>query len=261
VINLIKEGAISRLLINRPASRNAMNRELMSDLRDAARAVSDDTSTRVVVIEAAGSDFSVGADIAELQRMLLAEQPSLLAQRREVALGADLVRAIREIEQPTICAIQGVATGAGACIATASDFRLVAADARVGYGEVRLGMNLMWGALPGLIELIGSARAKRMVMSGALFPAEQLAAWGWADEVCEAAHLADLTADWANQYAALPPIAVQMIKRSVNRYATALGEAVMHMDADQWLLAASSHDFREAVTAFQEKRPPSFTGE
>ena len=261
MIDVKREGAIARLVLNRSSHRNAMTTELMVALREAALSVSADATIRAVVIESAGSDFSVGADVSELQRMLADQQLDLLERRREAALGDSLLRAIRDIEQPTICAIQGVATGAGASIATASDFRVVAEDARVGYGEVRLGMNLMWGALPALIELIGPARAKQMVMSGALFHANRLTDWGWADEVCSASALATVAGEWAARYAALPPVAVQMIKRSINRYAEALGESIMHMDADQWLLAAGSQDFREAVAAFQEKRPAVFKGD
>jgi enoyl-CoA hydratase/carnithine racemase len=131
----------------------------------------------------------------------------------------------------------------------------------VGYGEVKLGINLMWNALPLAVHLVGAARAKRMLMTGKLFDAVTLERWGFLDEVVPRAELDAAARRWADEYAALPPLAVQMIKRSVNHVAGALDRAVMHMDADQWLLAAQSEDFREAVSAFFAKRKPEFTGD
>ena len=136
----------------------------------------------------------------------------------------------------------------------------ISGDGRVGYGEVKMGINLMWNAVPVCVNLIGPARAKRMIMSGKFFEAKTLLDWGFVDEVVSGQDLDKTARAWAEEYAALPPIAVQMIKRSINRVAGALDQAVMHADADQWLLAAHSQDFREAVGAFFEKRKPTFTG-
>ena len=181
-------------------------------------------------------------------------------RRRGAELGATLMHAIQEIHQPTICAVQGIATGAGACIPSACDFRVGADDARIGYGEVKLGINLMWNALPLCVRLVGAARAKRMLMTGKLFDAATLERWGFLDEVVPRAELDAAARRWAEEYAALPPMAVQMIKRSVNHVVGALDRAVMHMDADQWLLASQSEDSREAVSAFFAKRKPTFSG-
>src|ERR1700742_5169609 len=104
-------------------------------------------------------------------------------RRRGAAFGAQLIRSLQEIPQPTICAVQGIATGAGGCIAAACDFRIGADDARVGYGEVKLGMNLMWHALPICVRLVGPARAKQMIMTGKLFDAATLERWGFLDLV------------------------------------------------------------------------------
>ncbi len=118
----------------------------------------------------------------------------------------------------------------------------------------------MWNAVPVCVHLIGPARAKRMIMSGKFFDAQTLLSWGFLDEVVPRENLDAAARAMAEEYAALPPIAVQMIKRSINRVAGALDQAIMHADADQWLLAAHSGDFREAVSAFFEKRKPTFTG-
>ncbi|HLZ83752.1 MAG TPA: enoyl-CoA hydratase/isomerase family protein [Caulobacteraceae bacterium] len=253
-----RDGPIATVTLDRAARRNAINVQMMRELIAAAEGFAADQETRVVIVRAQGGDFSVGADLAQPPA---ATAPSLLMRRRGAELGAALMRALQEIHQPTICAVQGVATGAGACIATACDFRVGTENVRIGYGEVKLGINLMWRAAPACVHLVGPARAKRMIMTGALFDAATLERWGFLDEVAPLADLDARALAWAEEYAALPPMAVQMIKRSVNQIAGALDHAIMHMDADQWLLATLSKDYREAVTAFFEKRPPTFTGD
>jgi enoyl-CoA hydratase/carnithine racemase len=252
------EKRIATLTLDRTEARNALTLDMMSDLADAARTISRDTEIYAVIIQGAGDHFSVGADLSQLN---VGDVPqSLLEQRQTAELGGELIKAIADIRQPTICAIQGIATGGGACIAAACDFRIATSSARIGYGEVKLGMNLMWQAIPYAVELIGPARAKRMIMSGNLFLAEQLLAWGFLDEVCAPEDLDSTAQTWAEEYAALPPVAVQMIKRSINRYSNPLGDAIMHMDSDQWLLTTQSEDFGEAIDAFLSKRKPQFKG-
>ena len=258
LITLVRDGPIATVTLNRPERRNAITAELMRELIAVSEGFAADEQTRVVIVRAEGRDFSVGADLAQPPSAI--GPATLLMRRRGAELGARLMRALGEIHQPTICAVQGVATGAGACIATACDFRLGAEDARMGYGEVKLGMNLMWNAAPLCVHLVGPARAKRMIMTGALFDAATLERWCFLDEVTPAADLDRRALAWAQEYAALPPMAVQMIKRGVDQIAGALDRAIMHMDVDQWLLASMSGDYREAVAAFFEKRPATFTG-
>jgi enoyl-CoA hydratase/carnithine racemase len=259
-IEVAREGAIATVTINRPQRRNAITGAMLQDLQAAARGFAEDEQTRVVIFRAEGRDFSVGADLS-LPPSKRPGAESLVMRRRAAELGGQTMRAIQEIHQPTICAIQGVATGGGACIATACDFRIGAEDARIGYGEVRMGMNLMWTALPLCVRLVGPARTKQMVMTGKLFDAATMERWGFLDQVAAVSDLAAAARAMAAEYAALPPVAVQMIKRSVDRLAGALDAAVMHMDVDQWLLATSSADAKEAVAAFFDKRPPRFTGD
>lgn len=257
-IRLQRDGAVATLTINRPERRNAITNEMMEEIERVARSFSQDEQTRAIIIRAEGNDFSVGADLS--QPRFQSDPQSMLMRRRGLEQGGLMMRALQEIHQPTICAIKGVSTGGGACIPTACDFRIAADTTRAGYGEVKMGINLMWNAVPVCVNLIGPARAKRMIMSGKLFEAPTLLEWGFVDEVVPVDKLDETARAWAEEYAALPPIAVQMIKRSINKYTAALDNAIMHMDADQWLLAAHSEDMKEAVSAFFQKRKPSYTG-
>ena len=257
-VHLNVAGAIATITLARPHLRNALDRKTMKSLIQVALDVSDRDDVRAVVIAAEGADFSVGADLKEVQGM--ESDGSLLRARRDAELGRKLLNSIREIHQPTVCALQGIATGGGACIAAACDFRIAASGARIGLGEVKVGMNLMWNALPLFVELVGLSRAKQMIMSGTLYSVDRLETWGLIDEQCTQEDLLATAMAWAQRYADLPPVAVQMIKRSVNQYALALSASVMHMDHDQWILAARSEDFRESISAFIDKRPATLTG-
>jgi enoyl-CoA hydratase/carnithine racemase len=255
---LEQRGHIVTITLDRPEKRNALTPATLMQLKGMAEALADNPEARAVIIRAEGNDFSVGADIGGMGAG--SEPPPTVQVRRTAELGGRLMRAIREVHQPTICVIQGIATGGAACIATACDFRIGTPNARIGYGEVKLGINLMWHALPLAIQIVGLARAKQMVMTGALFDAETMREWGFFDQIVAVTERDNAALAMAETYAALPPIAVQMIKRSANAYASALDQAIMHADTDQWLLGTRTADFKEGVGAFFEKRPARFTG-
>ena len=116
-------------------------------------------------------------------------------------------------------------------------------------------MNLSWQGLPLCVRLVGSARAKRLVILGKQEPADLLHQWGLIDELTAESELKNLVAEWGKKYANQPPIAAQMIKQSINALAAAFDQAVMHMDRDQFILSSMSQEFAEALAAFGKKRP------
>ena len=151
--------------------------------------------------------------------------------------------------------------GGGACIATACDFRIGAEDCFMQYPEIDIGVNLMWKSLPLIVNLVGPARAKRLVAGGERIHSDELLAWGVLDERVTLAELRPAALRMAAHYAAKPPIAAQMIKRSTNQIANALNHAIMHMDADQNLFTAGTEDRAAAIKAYLEKTEPRFTGD
>jgi enoyl-CoA hydratase len=245
---------IAIVRLNRPERLNALSLDLMRDIEMVTEEFREDLETRVVIFTGQGRHFSSGADMRDPKRAA-SSQTSLLNKQRQFHLGPRMIQKLYEMNQITIAAING-----GACIVSALDFRIGAEDSFCAYPEGILGIPLSWVSLPLCVHLVGPARAKRFVILAQKEKAETLLKWGFLDEVVPGDRLMDRALEMAGQYAALPPITAQMIKRSVNAVASALDKAIMHMDSDQVLLAALTEDYQEGVKAFFEKRTPDFKG-
>jgi enoyl-CoA hydratase/carnithine racemase len=248
---------VTRVFLNRPQQANALNSKIMTELEQVSRSFLDDEETRVVIFAGRGKHFSAGAD---LKQGFSPAQDSMLMRRRKTGLGARMIRAITGINQVTIAAVQGAALGGGACIPVACDFRIGARGCFMGYPEVALGINLMWHSLPLCVHLIGTARAKKMIMSGKRESAETLYRWGMLDELVEESSLLEKAEEMAQEYANLPPLPVQMIKQSVNMVSGALDQAIMHMDTDQNMLTGTSQDRITALKAYFNEAEKNYTG-
>ena len=259
-VQVERDGHVATLWLNRPERLNALHPALLRELTQAAIAFQDDIDTRVVIVAGRGAHFCAGADLKAAPPPD-APRATLLRRARDARAGSRLMAALLEIPQVTIAAVHGAALGGGCCIATACDVRIGAEGAVCGYPEIDRGMNLQWRALPLCTRLIGPARAKRMLILGRHEPASLLLEWGFFDAVVPAAQLHDEARQLALEYAAKPPLAAQMIKRSVDAVSNAFGDAVMHMDHEQWLLTSLSADYREGIAAFRERRKPRFEGD
>ncbi len=254
-----REGHVAVVTLDRSERGNALTEGFLRELEEVAQSFREDADTRAVIFAGAGRHFSVGMDLKDPRQAEALTAP-LLERRRRFQQGPRTIRALREMDQVTIAAINGAAAGGGACIAMALDFRVGAEDCRAGFPESGLAIPLSWTCLPLCVQLVGPSRAKRWLMSGEMLPAAVLAEWGFLDEVAPPEELLPRCLRLAEFLASRPPLALQMIKRSVNAYAGALDQAVMHADTDQVLLAQTGEDFREAVLAFLEKRDPHFRG-
>jgi enoyl-CoA hydratase/carnithine racemase len=259
-LKIEKKDRIAVVRINRPENGNTLSVALMEELIQAAVEFHNDVDTRVVVLTGSGQHFSLGIDLKDPKHIDMAGGP-LLKRQRQFSLGPRLIRALFEIDQITIAAVNGMALGGGACIAAALDFRIGTENCQIGYPEVNLGIPLSWAALPMCVHLMGPARAKRFVILGRRENSRTLLEWGFLDEVVPDETLMDRTLEAARMYAAQAPISAQMIKRSINTITSYMDQAIMHMDGDQVLLAQTTSDFEEGFRAVFEKRRPEFKGE
>lgn len=254
-------GAIATMTLNRPERRNALSKKLMEAILDACQRMRDDTAIRIVVFEAAGDDFSVGVDLTDPDIRSMAQMP-VGQRRRALWLGPDMVRAIQELPQTTIVAMQGYCLGGGGCIALACDLRVAASTLAFGMPEVLRGMTMTWRTVPLMVAHFGPARTKELLLTGKFVGPAEAITWGLANRVVEgtAAEAHAEAARWAAELAeAVPPVTASMVKQTVNAVANA-HTSMVHMDTDQYILSQQTDDFREAVTAFLEKRKPRFEG-
>ena len=164
------------------------------------------------------------------------------------------------MDQITIAAINGGAFGGGAGIASALDFRLGAENCLVGLPESRLGMNLSWTILPIVVHLIGPTYAKEMTILGKNIDAQTLLKWGFLTDVVPKESLLERAVEIANNYAEMPPIPAQMIKKSINYIIGAFDQAIMHMDMDQLSLTLQTEDLQEGIASFFGNREGKFKG-
>jgi len=260
--NLIitRQNRIATVTLNRPDKGNTLSVRLMEEIIQAADEFQTDIETRVIIFTGAGKNFSMGVDMKDPAHIAMAGGP-ILARQRQFNIGPHMIRKLFEINQITIAAINGLALGGGACIASALDFRIGAENCRVAYPEVNLGIPLSWTSLPLCVRLVGASRAKRFVALGRKEGARTLLDWRFLDEIAPDSELLERAVEMADMYAVQAPIPTQMIKRSINAITSFPNQAIMHMDGDQVLLAQSSGDFKEGVEAVFSKRQPEFKGE
>jgi len=255
-ITIERKKYIAVVTLNRPEKLNALSIDLMKEVEAVTEEFQDDVETRVVIFRGEGKHFSAGRDLADTKH----QPKTILEAQRRTHIGKSMIRKLFEMNQITIAAIHGSALGGGACIVSAFDFRIGTKGCTVGYPEAVLGMSLSWASLPLCVHLIGPAKAKQMVILGQKIRAQTLYEWGFLDEISTQSNLMEQAFKMANAYAAMPPIAAQMIKKSVNAISSSLDQSIMHMDSDQVLLCHTTEDLKEGIQAFFEKREGKFTG-
>jgi len=250
-----RDDGIAIVTLNRPKKLNALTTELMTEIELVTEEFQRDIDTRVVIFTGAGKMFSAGRDLTEPPL-----RATLLARLKAMQNGPRMIQKLFNMEQITIAAINGGALGGGACIAAALDFRIGDEKCYAGFPESRLGMSLSWTALPLVVHLIGPTYAKEMVILGKNNDAQTLLKWGFLSEVVPNEKLIDRAIEIAKEYADMPPIPAQMIKKSVNNISSALDNAIMHMDMDQLMLTLGTKDLAEGIAAFFGKRKGEYKG-
>jgi enoyl-CoA hydratase len=254
------DGRIAVVKFDRGDTVNALSPEAMRQLRDAARSFEDDLETSVVVLTGSSRAFSAGFDLKDGERKTKADQ-GLGERRKSIRTGPRMCREWYDMEQVTIAAIEGFAIGGGAALAVSLDFRVCGASAHFRIPEVALGLNMSWGSIPRMMQLMGPTRTKLAVLLASdRIQAAEAERWGLVDKVVPDTQAFAEAMALAERIAAMPPLPVKMTKATVNRLAGALDDLASHMDLDQFTLTTTSDDHREGVAAFFEKRKPRFRG-
>ena len=258
-VEIIQDGAIATVTLDRGDGRNALSLKAMQALIDAANHLRADTTVNVVILTSKGA-FTAGADLKDPDRAAVA-QGTRLEQRQSLKLGPDMCAAWESLEQITIAAIETYCIGGGVALAVACDHRIAGASAYFRLPEIPLGMNMSWQTNPRTVALIGPSRAKQFTILGEPCDAETAHTWGLVDQVTPDGETYHAAQALAARYARVPPIALRMTKQAINVSAMPLGHATSFMDRDQFAYASTTSDQREAIQAFLEKRDPAFKGD
>jgi enoyl-CoA hydratase len=239
---------------------NAMSMQLARELTAAANHLYDDLDTHAIVLVGRGKGFCAGRDLRDVE---IAErsQAGMLRRRHLGGDGWRLCRAWERLEQFTIAAVERFAVGGGLAFALATDWRVMGSSAHFRAPEVALGLSMSWGSIPRLVNLVGPARAKQiLLMANDRIDARQSLAWGLAQDVVPDGEAEAAAVLWAEKVAAVPPLPARMTKKTINAYANALSDLAVHMDTDEVILTEHTSDHAEAVDAFLSRRAPVFKG-
>jgi methylglutaconyl-CoA hydratase len=247
---------IAVVTLKRPESLNALNRQLLEELRAVAFDLASNRGIRAVVFTGAGDKaFCAGADLKERKDM------SLDDTRKFVSLISDVFTQIAKLPMPTIAAINGVAFGGGLELALACDMRVMQAGKEVGLTECALGIIPGAGGTQRLPRLVGEAKAKELIFSARRVGADEAAAIGLVNRVAGQDETAfDIALELAKQIAKCAPLSVRSAKEAIDQGAGRQLEDGLKIEARCYEAIVTSEDRAEGLKAFAEKRTPSFLG-
>lgn len=252
-IILEKEDYLAILYINRPKALNALNKDTLTEIRNAVEDVSADETIRVMIVTGAGEKaFVAGADIAYMQPL------SSVEAREFAAYGEATLRMLELMEKPVIAAINGYALGGGCELAMACDIRLAADNALFSQPEVGLGVIPGFGGTQRLPRLIGEGRAKELTFTAATIKADEGYRLGLVNHVFPTGQLMEEAKKMAAQIGSKAPLAVGYAKYAIGKGMQADLDTAMGIEADMFGMCCSTLDQKEGMGAFLEKRKPQF---
>jgi 2-(1,2-epoxy-1,2-dihydrophenyl)acetyl-CoA isomerase len=244
--------------LNRPDRLNAFNEAQHLALRAALDACAEDASCRAVLLTGAGRGFCAGQDLADRDPAMLGDSPDLGITLE--TFYNPLVRQIRALEKPVICAVNGVAAGAGANIAFACDIVLAAKSAKFIQAFSKIGLVPDSGGTYWLTRHLGEARAKALALTAYPLSADEAAEWGLIWKSVEDDKLMTEAVALAESFAAGPTHAYALTKQAIQAASTNSLDEQLDLERQLQREAGRSDDYKEGVKAFLEKRPANFRG-
>ncbi|MCX7168311.1 MAG: 2-(1,2-epoxy-1,2-dihydrophenyl)acetyl-CoA isomerase PaaG [Rhodocyclales bacterium] len=252
------DGGIARITLNRPDRLNSFNGDMHLELRDAL-ARTRDGGARVLLLTGAGRGFCAGQDLSD-RNVAVGSDPVDLGYTIETFY-KPLVLGLRALEMPVICAVNGVAAGAGASIALACDLVLAARSASFIQAFCKLGLVPDAGGTWVLPRLVGTARAMGLAMLGDKLSAEQAEAWGLIWKCVDDDKLMAEAEKLATHFSTAPTKGLARTKQALYASSGNSLEQQLELERASQQELGFGHDYREGVAAFMEKRSPTFTGE
>jgi 2-(1,2-epoxy-1,2-dihydrophenyl)acetyl-CoA isomerase len=258
-ITFERDGSVARLTLNRPDKLNAMTGVMSDELMDALTAIEKDPELRAVLLTGAGRGFCAGQDLTEFDDAYRkGERPDIKDHLAHTY--HRLIPAITGLPKPIVCAVNGVAAGAGVSLALASDIRIAGASARFTQAFVKIGLVPDSGGTYLLPRAVGYAKALELSLTGDLIDAGTAREIGLVSLVVPDEELGNEAGELAARLAAMPTVALGEAKRLLQASLAPALEEALRREAEAQARMGQTEDHLEGVTAFAEKREPKFTG-
>ena len=243
---------IGYVTIDRPQALNALNDDVIVELKDVFRQVDERMDVRVAIITGAGKAFIAGADIVSMRDMPR-DEGRFMSMR-----GQELMNNIEENSKPVIAAINGYCLGGGNELAMSCDMRIASEKAKFAQPEAGLGIIPGYGGTQRLPRLVGVSVAKRLIFTGETIDAAEALRIGLVDEVVAPEEVMARAEDIARKIVKNSPIAVKVAKTTITRGINMDIKSAIQFEAEAYNTTFSSDDRVEGMTAFTDKRPANF---
>lgn len=240
--------------LNRPDVYNAFNSEMLSELQDAFKMAGQNEKVRCVILTGTGKAFCSGQDLKDFNEKKLTFKEALDQKYNP------LIRSIAYLPKPVICAINGVAAGAGLSLALACDYRIAAESASLIEVFINVGLVPDSGSSYFLPRIVGYAKAFEMCATGDKISAAEAKETGLVNKVVTGKLLMKSAETVAKNFASRPTKAIGMIKDLLNRSFESSLDEILNMEGDHQEAAGNTDDFKEGIASFLEKRKPEFKG-
>lgn len=254
MVNVVVEGRIGTVELNRPDKRNALNHPMLAEILDALTRLERDPDVHVIVLRGAGKTFCSGLDLAEMQA--LRDKHGTF----EVGLLPEVFERLAHCPKPTIAVVHGAAIAGGCELALHCDIRIGSPSAKFVMPLAKLGVVIPTFAAERLVQLIGLAEARDMLITADVVDGIKAERIGLMSRLVEHDLLSDAARHLADAVAANAPLALMGIKHVLNHLAPTISpEARATLDAERHA-GGQSDEMREGLTAFFERRAPVFKG-
>jgi enoyl-CoA hydratase len=243
---------VALIQLNRPNELNALNLQLMQELRDTLKALDQNDQVRVIILTGNDQAFAAGADIKQMAdktavEMLVTDQFSTWDQ-------------IKKTKKPVIAAVSGFVLGGGCELAMTCDMIVASETTKFGQPEIKIGVMPGAGGTQRLTRAVGKAKAMEMVLTGRFISAEEALRYRLINSVVPVEMYMHEATRLATEIATMSPLAAQLAKESVNRAFESHLEEGLHFERKNFYLTFASEDQKEGMKAFVEKRKPVYKG-
>lgn len=249
---LKKQDNIAILSFNRPKVLNALNTSVLQELETAINDIEKDEDIYVLIITGEGKAFVAGADISEMKDKTAEEG------RKFGDLGSSVFRKIELMEKPVIAAVNGFALGGGCELSMSCDIRIAGEKAKFGQPEVGLGITPGFAGTQRLARLVGTAKAKELILTANMINAKEAEKIGLVNKVVSQEEVINEALEMAKKIASNGQIAVKYSKAAINRGINCDIDTGNEIEKDLFGLCFATEDQKEGMSAFLEKRKPEF---